>query len=85
MVTTNNFSSQIVFHNVSKRFKDKEKKVITAVDNVNLSVRKGEILGILGPNGSGKTTLCKALIQGHILDEGDIYIEGLNTQSVLKL
>lgn len=79
MVTTNNFSSQIVFRNVSKRFKDKEKKVITAVDNVNLSVRKGEILGILGPNGSGKTTLCKALIQGHILDEGDIYIEGLNT------
>jgi ABC-2 type transport system ATP-binding protein len=32
------------------------------LDNINLEVRKGEILGILGPSGSGKTTLVKAIV-----------------------
>lgn len=41
---------------VTKRFGD-----VIANDNVNLTVRKGEILSILGENGSGKTTLMNML------------------------
>src|SRR6266567_3691221 len=34
---------------------------VTAVDGVDLTVHRGEILGVLGPNGAGKTTLIKIL------------------------
>jgi len=35
---------------------------VCAVENVNLTISKGDFLGIIGPNGGGKTTLLKALI-----------------------
>ena len=42
--------------NVSKRFGEK-----TALNNINLYVRKGEFMTILGPSGCGKTTLLRLL------------------------
>jgi branched-chain amino acid transport system ATP-binding protein len=42
---------------------------ITAVDSVSLTLREGEILGIVGPNGAGKTTLFD-LISGFLVPDG---------------
>ncbi len=52
------FQDEIVIkaHRLTKRFGD-----FTAVDQVNLEVKKGEIYGLLGPNGAGKTTLIRML------------------------
>ena len=47
----------IEIKNLTKKFKDN-----TAVDNVSLRIRKGEVFGLLGPNGAGKTTLIRVLI-----------------------
>ena len=44
--------------------------------NVNLDVRKGEILSILGENGSGKTTLMNMLAGIYFPDEGKIFVNG---------
>ncbi len=49
---------------------------LTALDNVNLTLERGRIIGLLGPNGSGKTTLIK-LINGLLVpNSGDILING---------
>jgi branched-chain amino acid transport system ATP-binding protein len=49
---------------------------VHAVDNINLSVRRGELYSIIGPNGSGKTTLIN-LISGLIEpDSGKVFFKG---------
>lgn len=57
--------------NVTKRFPG-----VVALKNMNLSVKPGEIMGLIGENGAGKSTLIKALTGVHSIDEGDIYVNG---------
>ena len=61
----------IVMKGVTKRFGS-----IVANEGVDLEVRRGEILAILGENGSGKTTLMNMLSGIYFPDEGQIFIEG---------
>lgn len=61
--------SLLTVRNMSKRFGG-----LTAVDNVSLSINKGEIYGLIGPNGAGKTT-CFNLITGlYPADSGEFAI-----------
>ena len=48
---------------------------VHALNNVNLTLEKGHIIGLLGPNGSGKTTLLKAM-NGLLEAEGTLEIDG---------
>ena len=49
---------------------------VTANKDVNLTIRRGEILALLGENGSGKTTLMNMLSGIYYPDEGQIFIDG---------
>jgi len=50
--------------------------LVKALDNVDFSLRKGEIISLLGENGAGKSTLMKVLFGIVKPDKGDIYIRG---------
>lgn len=52
----------------------------TVVDNINLTVTSGQILGLVGPNGAGKTT-CLHAILGLADFDGDISVLGLNPRT----
>lgn len=57
---------------VTKQFGEK----VIANDNVDLQVRRGEILAILGENGSGKTTLMNMVSGIYFPDKGQIFVNG---------
>ena len=61
----------IKLKNITKRFGK-----VTANDKVSLSVRRGEILSVLGENGSGKTTLMNMISGIYYPDEGQIFVNG---------
>lgn len=49
---------------------------VKAVQDVNLVLKKGEILGLVGDNAAGKSTLMKILTAFHKADSGEIFLEG---------
>ena len=57
--------------NLTKKFGDK-----TAIDHLDLKVKKGEVFGFLGPNGAGKTTTVRALSTLTGFNEGTVIIDG---------
>lgn len=61
----------IELRQVSKHFGD-----VIANDNINMTVKKGEILSILGENGSGKTTLMNMIAGIYYPDSGSILVDG---------
>ena len=57
--------------NITKRYGP-----VTAVENINLSIRRGEFLVLLGPSGSGKTTILSILGGFTVPTEGTVLIDG---------
>jgi len=60
--------------NLTKRFGD-----ITAVDNLNLAIRRGEIFGLVGPDGAGKTTTIRMLVAIMTPTGGTATVVGFDT------
>jgi ABC-2 type transport system ATP-binding protein len=58
----------------------KEFGATRAVDGVSFTVRRGEILGLLGPNGSGKTTIMRVLTGFFPPTEGRVAVDGLDVE-----
>jgi ABC-type multidrug transport system fused ATPase/permease subunit len=67
------FKNSIEIKNVSFRFPDKDEWVIK---DINLEIKKGEKIGIVGASGSGKTTLMNLILRFYEEQEGYILVDG---------
>lgn len=67
----------IEIRNLSKTY---NKGSVKAVDELNLSIKPGEIFGFLGPNGAGKTTTIKMMTGLLNPDQGSVLIKGFDIQ-----
>ena len=63
----------IQFKNVHKWFKD-----LHVINGVNLEVKQGEVVVVCGPSGSGKSTLIRTVNQLETIQEGEIWVDGVN-------
>lgn len=64
----------INFVNVTKVFKT-NKKPLTALDNINLSIKKGDIFGIIGSSGAGKSTLIRMINALETPTSGSVFVK----------
>lgn len=47
------------------------------LEDINLKVKKGEMIGIVGPSGAGKSTLINLLMRLYEIDDGELFVDGL--------
>lgn len=74
-----NIGNGIELKNVSFTYPGMDKASLT---NVNLSVKKGETIAIVGENGAGKTTLVRLMTGIFLPTEGDVFIDSNNTKDI---
>ena len=76
------FKKTIELRNLSFHYKNHPKPVL---NNLHLSIEKGDIIGIIGSSGSGKSTLLSILLRLYIESDGGLYVDQvkINTQNIL--
>ena len=77
-------TAAITVSGLSKTYPSRRSAPIQAVDNLDLTVERGEVIGLLGPNGAGKTTTIKMICGLIVPDRGSIEIQGIPLRSRLR-
>ncbi len=78
-------SPVLEFKNVCQYFNDKNGGIVTAAEDVNLSIMYGEVMALVGESGSGKTTLGRLSVGLGKPSKGEILLNGENVSSYTKL
>ncbi len=69
----------IRFDNVSFHYMDDDENVLS---NIDLKIKKGENIALVGPSGAGKTTLCNLIPRFYDVTGGSIFIDGIDIRTV---
>ncbi len=70
---------EIIFENVSFGYEEKSGDVLS---KINLKIKAGEKVALVGPSGGGKTTLCSLLPRFYDVEDGSITIDGINIKNI---
>jgi len=73
------FKDLITFKDVSFKYSDGE---VNVLDNINFTVKRGEIVALVGPSGGGKSTLADLIPRFYDPTSGNILIDGLNIKNL---
>ena len=73
------FDSKIEFKNISFKYKDQY-----VLKNFSLTINKGETVALVGQSGSGKSTLANLITRFYDVNEGAIFIDGVNIKDITK-
>jgi len=71
-------SPLIRIDHISKSYQTRQGKRVIAVDNLSLTLKQGEILGLIGASGSGKTTLARLIVGLEQADRGQLWFAKTN-------
>ncbi|NEZ49098.1 ABC transporter ATP-binding protein [Clostridium botulinum] len=77
----NDIHGNIIFDNVTFKYDDEEKKVL---NGVNLDIKAGKTIALVGPSGGGKTTLCNLLPRFYDIDSGKITMDGIDISTITR-
>jgi ATP-binding cassette subfamily B protein len=73
-----NVKGEISFNNVSFSYND----MTVVLDNINLEIKKGHTVAIVGPSGVGKTTFCNLIPRFYEVNDGSITVDGKDIRSL---
>ena len=78
-VSMDRAKGEIVFDQVSFRYEENQEEVLS---HVNLTVKAGEYVALVGSSGAGKTTLCSLIPRFYDVSEGAIYLDGADIRHI---
>lgn len=75
-----NVEGRISFENVSFDYGNG----VPVLNNINLTVEKGESLALVGPSGGGKTTLCQLIPRFYDVTDGSVKVDGIDVRNITQ-
>lgn len=79
-ITIENAKGDVILENVSFRYEEDT----PLIENLNLQVKEGQTVAIVGPTGAGKTTLVNLLMRFYEIGGGKITVDGMDTTSIRR-